>query len=179
MKTKSNYSQKCISKALVRLLQKYPIDQITISKLVEEAKVSRGAFYNNYKNLEDVLISSYQNAHSIAFENKSKDINYLFSEQYIIDMIDFFDQNSDLLLAIYKWNLLDFIPKQKTKDDVLRASKFDDPVISKHSLYFTCFSSIRYFTIGIAWIISGKQESSEQLFKIIKYFNDLEKNSWN
>lgn len=111
MLSKADYTKECISKALIHLLQRYPIEQITISKLVDEAQVSRGAFYNHFRNLEDVLKETYQKAHQNAFKDKLQDIDYLLSNEYLWDMITFFDQNSELLLALYKWHLLDFVPK--------------------------------------------------------------------
>lgn len=171
---KSKYTKDVLSHALIHLLQKYPIDQITISQLVEEAQVSRGAFYNHYSRLEDVLKEVYQNAHQKAFEDKLQDIQYLLSNEYIWDMISFFDNNSELLLAVYKWDLLDFIPKEKTEKVIQHTQQFQDSIIQKHPFYFMCYSHIRYFTIGIAWLLKGKKESPQELFEIIQHFNHIE-----
>lgn len=176
MLSKANYTKECISKALIHLLQRYPIEQITISKLVDEAQVSRGAFYNHYSRLEDVLKETYQNAHQDAFEDKLEDIQYLLSHDYIRDMISFFNNNSELLLAVYKWDLLDFIPKEKTEKVIQHTQQFQDPVIQKHPFYFMCYSHIRYFTICIAWLLNGKKESPQELFEIILHFNHIEQN---
>ena len=66
---KSDYSKYQITQALINLLQKTPIENITITSLVTKAKVSRNAFYNNYQSIEDVLKEVYQQAHQKTFQH--------------------------------------------------------------------------------------------------------------
>ena len=63
MSGKSDYSKQQITKALIDLLQTQSIDNISITKLTEKAKVSRNAFYNNFNGVEDVLKEVYREAH--------------------------------------------------------------------------------------------------------------------
>ena len=50
----------CLFDALIKLMQKTPIDYISIQDLVEEAHVSRSAFYRRYKDKYDLLNQSYE-----------------------------------------------------------------------------------------------------------------------
>ena len=67
---KANYSKQQITEALIDLLQKTSIEDITITSLVTKAHVSRNAFYNNYQSVEDVLkeacVNSFMNATDVA-----------------------------------------------------------------------------------------------------------------
>ena len=173
MSSKSEYTRNCISEALIRLLQKYPIDTITVSSLTKEANVSRSAFYNNYKSIEEVLLSAYKKAHHDAFHLKFEDEYYVFSDQYILDNIRFFDDNSKLLLAIYKWDLITFVAKKQTSMVIDYTTHYHDPIIQKNSHYFMCFSNVSIFYTCQLWVINGKQETPEELFDMIKYFIKL------
>lgn len=114
MSSKSDFTKQQISQTLFNLLQKYPVDAISISQLVDEAGVSRSAFYNNYKDIEEIIKDSYYHGHFECFGDKFKNIDYVFSDDYIFDTINFFDKNTNLLTALCKWNLLSYIAKEKT-----------------------------------------------------------------
>ena len=86
-----------ISKALIELLNNKPLDLITIKELAKKAEISRTAFYNNFNNLDDVLKYIYQRAHKQIFKEKYSQLEYVYSDEHILDMISFFDKNSKLL----------------------------------------------------------------------------------
>ena len=48
-------SRELITSALIDLLQKKPIDKITVTDVVEKAQINRGTFYAHYVSIEDVL----------------------------------------------------------------------------------------------------------------------------
>ena len=80
-----------ISKALIELLNNKPLDLITIKELAKKAEISRTAFYNNFNNLDDVLKYIYQRAHKQIFKEKYSQLEYVYSDEHILDMISFFD----------------------------------------------------------------------------------------
>ena len=104
-----------ISKALIELLNNKPLDLITIKELAKKAEISRTAFYNNFNNLDDVLKYIYQRAHKQIFKEKYSQLEYVYSDEHILDMISFFDKNSKLLLVLIKWNLIELIAKYNTE----------------------------------------------------------------
>ena len=105
-----------ISKALIELLNNKPLDLITIKELAKKAEISRTAFYNNFNNLDDVLKYIYQRAHKQIFKEKYSQLEYVYSDEHILDMISFFDKNSKLLLVLIKWNLIELIAKYNTEN---------------------------------------------------------------
>ena len=55
----------------------------------------------------------------------------------------------------------------------------DDEIIKNNSFYFTCFTSVTIFNICILWITKEKKESKEELFNLIKYFQNLSQQNRN
>lgn len=51
----AQYCQQVIFQALLRLMEQYPLQEITITQICQEAKISRTSFYRNYNRKEDVL----------------------------------------------------------------------------------------------------------------------------
>ncbi|MDP7383612.1 MAG: TetR/AcrR family transcriptional regulator, partial [Acidimicrobiales bacterium] len=45
--------------ALERLLESYPIEQITSGRLAREAGISRSTFYRQYASVDDVLVQLF------------------------------------------------------------------------------------------------------------------------
>ncbi|MBO4560212.1 MAG: TetR family transcriptional regulator [Lachnospiraceae bacterium] len=50
-----NQVKKKLADALIRLLDKEPLSNITVTKLIAEAGVARVSFYRHYSSLEDIL----------------------------------------------------------------------------------------------------------------------------
>ena len=162
-----------ISKALIELLNNKPLDLITIKELAKKAEISRTAFYNNFNNLDDVLKYIYQRAHKQIFKEKYSQLEYVYSDEHILDMISFFDKNSKLLLVLIKWNLIELIAKYNTEIVLGYTQHYKNKFIREHAFYFICYYHGSLFNICTYWITNGKQESIETLFKIIKEFEKI------
>ena len=75
--------------SLNHLLEKYPVEQIHISMICKEAKVSRTSFYKYFKRTEDVLSDMFCHAFDDSFHQKTWTIQYLFSDGFINDFVNF------------------------------------------------------------------------------------------
>ena len=162
-----------ISKALIELLNNKPLDLITIKELAKKAEISRTAFYNNFNNLDDVLKYIYQRAHKQIFKEKYSQLEYVYSDEHILDMISFFDKNSKLLLVLIKWNLIELIAKYNTEIVLGYTQHYKNKFIREHAFYFISYYHGSLFNICTYWITNGKQESIETLFKIIEEFEKI------
>lgn len=162
-----------ISKALIELLNNKPLDLITIKELAKKAEISRTAFYNNFNNIDDVLKYIYQRAHKQIFKEKYSQLEYVYSDEHILDMISFFDKNSKLLLVLIKWNLIELIAKYNTEIVLGYTQHYKNKFIREHAFYFISYYHGSLFNICTYWITNGKQESIEILFKIIKEFEKI------
>lgn len=49
------FVKECITTALLQLMEKKPLENITVSELVEKAGVSRVSFYRNFESKQDIL----------------------------------------------------------------------------------------------------------------------------
>ena len=162
-----------ISKALIELLNNKPLDLITIKELAKKAEISRTAFYNQFNNLDDVLKYIYQRANKQIFKEKYSQLEYVYSDEHILDMISFFDKNSKLLLVLIKWNLIELIAKYNTEIVLGYTQHYKNKFIREHAFYFISYYHGSLFNICTYWITNGKQESIETLFKIIKEFEKI------
>ena len=97
------------------------------------------------------MIYIYQRAHKQIFKEKYSQLEYVYSDEHILDMISFFDKNSKLLLVLIKWNLIELIAKYNTEIVLGYTQHYKNKFIREH----------------------GKQESIETLFKIIKEFEKI------
>lgn len=68
-KEANQLTKESIETALLFLLEKKDLKQISISELVRKAGVSRNAFYRNYKSKEDILEAYYERT-SISLKKK-------------------------------------------------------------------------------------------------------------
>lgn len=61
-KEANQITRESIETALLHLMEKKELTQISISELVKKAGVSRNAFYRNYKSKEEILELAYERA---------------------------------------------------------------------------------------------------------------------
>lgn len=163
-----------LEEALLSIMKKKPFDLITVSEICEAASLSRATFYHHYARTDDVLVSAYETAHENAFGRREWTLDYFHSDLFLKDMIRFFDQNTGLIAAISKWNLLPRVAWLPTKMSYDSSSLLSDPYLSKYPQYTTIYLWGNTFDICMAWILGGKKESSEEMLKMMQYMRKLE-----
>lgn len=98
----------CITKALLQMMKKQPLDAITITALVKTAGVSRVSFYRNYTDKQDIIkqhLRKLMNEWGDDFEkNNNGDMNY-FSES----LLHHYYKNKDFYLLLYQHELSNLI----------------------------------------------------------------------
>lgn len=52
---KLSYVQQQITDSLLRLMEQFPFEEITVTQIVQNAGVGRASFYRNYKSRKDVI----------------------------------------------------------------------------------------------------------------------------
>ncbi|MCD7839431.1 MAG: hypothetical protein LUG46_02240, partial [Erysipelotrichaceae bacterium] len=115
----------------------------------------------------------YKQKHYKHFGDKFKDMKYQSSDAYIMDFINFFDENDKLLLAINKWNLIDYVAKENTKASISYTNQYSDPMIRNNAEYYVAFKGTQIFNICYLWLMNNKDKTPQELFDMIKYFNQL------
>lgn len=104
---KTIFTRKCITEAILALLEKESFDHLKVSAIVQKAGVSRMTFYHYYdsptsalKDYLQIIVAEYlENS-----ENAQDRIQYL-EYQHILYSLNFFDQYSYFFLSLVKNNL--------------------------------------------------------------------------
>ncbi len=174
MRQEALQSKEKIIQAFTSLLKNKPYDQITITEICYNAQISRQTFYAHYKNKDVIFSDLYLNMLNELCIPKMNDINYFYSDEFVKTMIDSFDKWSDLYLSLKKWDVLDYL----TKDNVNLISqiikdKSDDPFIQAYPEYFISYIYEPLTSICLNWVLNNKHETKEELFEIIKHFQNL------
>lgn len=173
MNKTADSNRKNIEKALLRLMKKNAYERISITAICKEAGVSRTTFYHHFSKADDVLLSAYETAHEKAFGRHEWTVSYFKSDQFIKDMISFFDVNSDLLTALRNWDLLPRISYLPTAKSLFSAAEEKDEILSKYPAYTMVYFWGSYFTLCSMWLRNGKKETPQQMYEIIRYMNSL------
>lgn len=104
--SKSRFTRMCIGEAIIRLLQKKALDEITVSAIASKAGVSRMTFYHYYETkhqaLSDYLVQILD-LYTQSLDSKSQ-MNFQKPE-HILYALEFFDQYSNYFTTLVKHNL--------------------------------------------------------------------------
>ena len=94
------------------------------------------------------------------------------SDVFLEDMVTFFDQNTDLIKRIAKWNILDYVTRVSTKITYSTASELQKEIYRQYRMYTTIYLWGRYFSVCLAWILFEKKETPEEMIRILKAFQE-------
>ncbi|MCD7951157.1 MAG: TetR/AcrR family transcriptional regulator [Erysipelotrichaceae bacterium] len=176
MRKEAKQSKEKIIQSFISLLKNKPYDQITITEICQKAHVSRQTFYSHYQNKDVIFSDLYLNMLNELCIPKMTNINYFYSDEFFKTMIDSFDKWSDLYLTLKQWDVLNYLTKNNI--DLIAqiiVDKTNDPYIRSYPNYFINYIYEPLTSICLNWVLNGKQESKEELFKIIKHFQMVHK----
>lgn len=164
-------SKKQIIDAFTYLLRTTPYDQIKINDICKQAKVSRQTFYAHYSNKDEV----FQLFHSEMLFSKCIDkmtsIDYFYSDEFILNIFNFYDEWSDLYKGLRKWDLLPYLSSHALVFIMNQIEQItQNPMIINHLSYFLSYVYEPITAIAMKWIENGKKESVEELLEMIKSF---------
>ncbi|HFI0501879.1 TPA: TetR/AcrR family transcriptional regulator [Streptococcus suis] len=141
-----------ITQALFLLINLKNYDEITITDIAKKAGVTRISFYRNFESKEDILRQEMKKR----FENVKVDINSEFS---IGTMFEFFNQNKDLISAMFKSKREVLLLELIATDNVQQL-----PLEMAYSV-----ATVNYLLLGWAnvWYKRGMVDSTEDILKHI------------
>ena len=163
-----------IKNAFIKLLNTNPLESITIKQVCTTAEISRTSFYYHYESLDEVLKEMFDETFDIAFKSKNWDFQYLYSRNFIEDIVTFFDENSTLLLALAKWELIPYVSHKKAKllnQEIQNHMSYKSP---NYANYILIYLMGKYFIICSQWIKNGKPESKEDIITLLSLLNQFE-----
>ncbi|MBQ9300487.1 MAG: TetR family transcriptional regulator, partial [Clostridia bacterium] len=95
---KGNDTKRALEEAFKQLLQKRPINKITINDIAEKCGISRMTFYYHFKDIYDLADWTVQNSlHTAIGEHRTHD-NW---QQGFLNMLEVLRDNRQLILNIY------------------------------------------------------------------------------
>lgn len=155
--TNRRLTREAIQNALYRLMRENAFEEILISKIIEEAGVSRSAFYRNYKSKEDILADS------------------------LATIIDQIDQQITTALSGNWTSIFRYARKEQDKIRLLMEAGMEHRILDKmnqstlrsvteyhaqSSYYEEALWNGMIYNIVMQWLRSGCKESDEEITAI-------------
>jgi AcrR family transcriptional regulator len=98
---RSKYTQSLIQKALITLLTKESINEITIKELCLTAGISRGTFYNQFFDVYDVYETIEDESYNEIVKRVETGKVYSFDSKFFLDMLYYIVSNKDWFMIIF------------------------------------------------------------------------------
>lgn len=152
--------KQCLALAMLDLMQNKSFEDITITELTKKAGVSRMAYYRNFENKLEIIIDYMHNIdqHLPAYDLQQADEATV--HQFLIELFEFIYQFATPTKTLVSQGLGHLIL------DTFNRSKFTETPETKNSVkaqYQSIFSTGMLYNTYIHWVMTGQQESPEQL----------------
>lgn len=157
---KNTYVKQQITKALISLMSKKKINDISISEICDKAQVGRASFYRNYDSKEEVIqhhTNSLINDWAEAIEKDPSASIYNFFQS----LFQHFQKNQSFYKILYKQNMSSMILS------AIRNRLNLDKNIDVNSLYSRVFMAYGVFGWIDVWFSNDMKETPEDLNRII------------
>ncbi|MCL1995674.1 MAG: TetR/AcrR family transcriptional regulator [Defluviitaleaceae bacterium] len=161
-KSVRNDTKEFITTALVELLKKDTLQDITISRLVSRAGVSRMAFYRNFETVQQVLYEYYNLKINSVFENMKNSSN---KSDKLNSHLDFFNNFSEELILSHKHGYEPIINEIFTKQ-VESFYKDSD------NNYHITFMAAGAYAVWKKWLLGGTKVPLEDVMQTLSVFHE-------
>ena len=162
-------SQKEITDALFKLMQKYPYEEITVKQIILESKLARKTFYRNFESKNDVLISHIKRILLDYFDivNNAKG-------DALTTIFEFAVKNKKLLMLLDKNNML-YVVLQCMNESILSMKDMQNPELNPFFKLFAGLDSDYLITLNTGgiwnvitlWVHRGMKDDPEEVKKTI------------
>lgn len=170
MKTKSiTYNdtvKEAITFAMLKLIYKKEVSQISISELIKVAGVSRSSFYRNFETKEQVLLLYIQNEYKVYFAEELSSIKAGASmdmNTFLLKRFCFIKTYRDFFIALRKSNLLEYV-FERMEPELSNFLSGNNILLSPY--YLALFSGACAAIIR-CWIDRKFQESEEEMLELL------------
>ncbi|MCM1227231.1 MAG: TetR/AcrR family transcriptional regulator [Clostridium sp.] len=155
------YVTEHLKNALLELLSEKPINDISISELVEKAEVGRASFYRNYGRKEDILKAHIDTLFREWINEWQKNDGAPLSEQIRI-MIAHFEKHRDFYKLLNDRSLIYLL-----KDSIIGICG-PKPEYEKVQAYASAFVAYTLYGWIDVWFQRGMQESADEMADMFK-----------
>ena len=153
---KNTYVIKEIQKALLSLMKKKALKDISITEIVTKAQVGRASFYRNFKSKEDVL-KQYDLSLIKAWGNQSESDPESNIHNVFGSLFDHYQNHRDFYLLLLKNNLTETILAT-----ILEVAGPKNEM-SNSEAYGKSFIAYGIYGWVIEWMSRGMQESAQEI----------------
>ena len=154
-----------IETALIELMKKKSIEDITISEIVEKAGVSRVSYYRNYYYKEDVLFSAMDKIAAQWKRNADEEEGEMGDK-----VVELFEMERPLLKIIYKNHLEHLMYKL-----IRKYCGLDEKIEINGIAYVLSFLAGGFYGWCDEWVRRGMQETPEQIKEMFKQMEEQKK----
>lgn len=156
-------SKKQISDALFRLLEEKSFENISISQLCREAKISRQTFYSLYASKENIIIELLQASGYVAGDENADQKNDEFNfKQFCIRFSTYLIENQNMLKILEKNNLV-YLLYDSYYEAIVGCDYFMSDLSRKDKQYIASFIASGYMGITKIFVQSGCQDDQQYL----------------
>lgn len=92
----------CLTEALLKLMEKKPFNEISVSELCEKAGVARASFYRNYDSMQEILTNYLSSVTDEWWEEFVKYPEDEFHEKFWKELLLQYKKNEELIKLIYQ-----------------------------------------------------------------------------
>ncbi len=150
-----------LKNALLQLLSEKPLNDISISELVETAEVGRASFYRNYERKEDILKAHIDDLFREWTDEGQKGSGALLSEQIHI-MIAHFEKHRDFYKLLNDRGLTYLL-----KDAIIGLCG-PKPEYEKVQAYASAFVADTLYGWIDVWFQRGMMETADEMAEMFK-----------
>lgn len=163
--------QDMLAKALISLLYAKKLDQITISELCDQAKVSRRTFYRHFHSKNEVVnyyVTQIMKGLAFALKEQSKQGR----RSFVFAFFDFLEPYTQLFLVLHS-NGLDeivftsYIMCVTTLTFSIPPLQENDQNASQNEQCYMAFLLGGLWSVFTYWIINGSKSSPAELMDIV------------
>lgn len=168
-----------IEKSMVTLLNVKSYDDISIKDICDESGISRGTFYQHYRDKDDFLFQ-YQKAMTKKGKRRLTQIQFEERRQFFEHALNFWINEGELLLLLLRDNGAYIVHQAIKKNlqqniDVRLVPIMNTQALTNKEKYFLIiFMSNAVFGVLQDWVQRGRQESPKEISLMIdKVFNTV------
>lgn len=168
-----------IEKSMVTLLNVKSYDDISIKDICDESGISRGTFYQHYRDKDDFLFQ-YQKAMMKKGKRRLTQIQFEERRQFFEHALNFWINEGELLLLLLRDNGA-YIVHQAIKKNLQQNIKVrlvpimnTQALTNKEKYFLIIFMSNAVLGVLQDWVQRGRQESPKEISLMIdKVFNTV------
>ena len=153
---KREITKEAIQDSLYLLMQKKPLEKITITDIIRRSGVSRSAFYKNFKSIDDIIIDSLDNV--IVETTKLLDYTTGYSERlhYMYDV--FMENKAKFIMLVNSRYCIEILNRAN-------ALTITDSLTSKQRFYTILWNGALY-NFFVEWVKKGDYDNLDELIEL-------------